>query len=110
MRAFDDAMTNSDFSYISDYLKPGSSIYKAQEEYVKKDFTEQLKTYEISSTDYSSNTECIITTRETYYVQATGEPLDLLTQECKYKLIYENSEWKMTDFADSVKVLSRIKQ
>lgn len=111
MKAFDNAMTESNFSYISDYLKAGSPIYKTQKKYVEKDISEQLESYEIVNTKYSKNKkQCVVTTRETYYVQKTGEPLNLMTQQCKYKLVLDHGEWKMTDFADSVKVLSRIKQ
>lgn len=110
MRAFDDAMTESDFSYIEDYLKEDSSIYKGQKDYVKKNISEQLDSYEIADTKYTDSKHCVITTRETYYVKKDGEALNLLTQQCKYKLACINGEWKMTDFADKVKVLSRIKQ
>lgn len=110
MRSFDDAMTESDFSYIADYLKKDSNIYKTQKKYVKKDFTEQLESYEISDIKYKDSNHCVITTRETYYVQKEGEALNLLTQQCKYKLTCVNGEWKMTDFAGNVKVLSKIKR
>lgn len=109
MRNFDDAMTNSDFSYISDYLKEDSNIYRTQSTYVNKEIEEQLDSYEISDVKYTDSDHCVITTRETYYVQKEGEALNLMTQQCKYKLVYENNEWKMTDFAGKVKVLSRIK-
>ena len=110
MKAFDDAMTHSDFSYISNYLKPGSNIYKTQEKYVTKDFEELLDSYEIVDVTYNNSSECIVTTRETYFVQASGKPLQLLTQQCQYIVVADGNSWKMTDFASSVKVLSRIKQ
>lgn len=111
MKNYADAMTESDFSYIEDYLKPGSNIYKTQKKYVEeKDFSLQLDSYEIADTNYKDSKHCVITTRETYYVQKTGEPLNLMTQQCKYKVAYVNGEWKMTDFDGNVKVLSRIKQ
>ena len=46
MRGFDDAMTYSDFSYISNYLKVDSPIYNEQIEYVKRNITELLDTYD----------------------------------------------------------------
>lgn len=110
MRAFDDAMTDSDFSDISGYLKPGSSIYETQEKYVMKSISEMLDSYEIVSVEYESSDACVVTTRETYYVQKEDLPLELLTQQCKYRVVQENGIWQMTDFADSVEVLSRVKQ
>ena len=110
MKAFDDAMTNSDFSAISGFLKPESSIYQTQQQYVLKDISEMLDSYEIVSVDYDTNDSCVVTTRENYYVQKPGVPLELLTQQCRYRVIRENGAWKMTDFADSVQVLSRVKQ
>lgn len=50
----------------------------------------------------------MVTTRETYYVQVEDKPLELLTQQCKYQVVYENNRWYMTDFADKVDVLSRV--
>ena len=52
---------------------------------------------------------CVISTRETYYVQVSGEALQLMTQECKYSLVKENGNWFMTSFVD-INVVSRIKQ
>jgi len=51
-----------------------------------------------------------VETRETYYVQAENTPLVLLTQNCKYVVVYENGEWQIKDFAESVNVLSSIRQ
>jgi Mg-chelatase subunit ChlD len=110
MRAWDDAITNTDMSYISGFLKPGSRIYSIQEDFIKNDYTETLDSYEIVSVDYSSSTECIVTTRETYYVQTPDEPLSLITQQCKYNVVYENNVWLMTDFAENVKQLSKVNQ
>ncbi len=110
LRAFDDAMTYSDFSLIAPYLKEGSGIYTTQEKYVQKNITEQLDSYEIVSVNYSDAENCVVTTRETFYVQSAGNPLRLLTQECKYNVTLDEGTWRMTDFADKVKVLSKINQ
>ena len=110
MRAFDDAMTNADFSAISGYLKPGSNIYQTQQQYVLKHISEMLDSYEIVSVDYDTSDSCVVTTRENYYVQKPEVPLELVTQQCKYRVVRENGIWKMTDFADDVQVLSRLKQ
>lgn len=108
LKGFDDAMTEQDFSYISDYLKTDSNIYNSQKEYVKKGFSEKLDSYEIVSVDYMDEENCVVTTRETFYVQKPGEPLQLMTQQCQYKLEKGSDGWKMSDFAGAVNVLSRI--
>ena len=95
MKAFDDAMTNSDFSAISGFLKPGSSIDQTQQQYVLKDISEMLDSYEIVSVDYDTNDSCVVTTRENYYVQKPGVPLELLTQQCRYRVVRENGAWKI---------------
>ena len=110
MRGFDDAMTYSDFSYISNYLKVDSPIYNEQIEYVKRNITELLDTYEIVSIVYNGSDECAITTRETYYVQKAGEPLELMTQQCTYRVIRENGSWKMTEFIGDIDIISRVNQ
>lgn len=108
MKGFADAMTYSDFSYIEPYLLSGSKISDTQQGYVKKNIAESLDSYEIVDVTYLKKGQCHITTRETYYVQAEGEPLKLLTQQCKYNLIIHNNQWFLTDFVDSVKVLSNL--
>ena len=110
LKNFPDAVTNNDFSLISDCLKPGSAIYQEQEKYVQRDISERLDSYEITDVAYNGNNNCVVSTRETYYVQVAGKPLQLMTQECQYAL--ENAggtTWYMTDFVD-LKVVSRIKQ
>ena len=107
---FDDAMSNEDFSYIEDCLLPGSSIYDEQKEYVKQGIKEKLSSYEIVSVDYSDSENCVVTTRETFSVQIQGEPLFMMTQQCKYNVVKSGSDWKMSGFADQVEVLSKINQ
>lgn len=109
IKGFDDAITTSDFSYISGYMKPGSSIYQMQEKYIRQDVTENLDSYEIVDVSYVNTSECLVTTRETYYVQVKGSHLNLMTQQCVYRVVNENSQWQMTEFVD-IKVLSRINQ
>lgn len=110
LRGFADAVTESDFSYISDCLKPGSAIYKEQQSYVLRDIEEQLDSFEIVSVDYSGGHNCVVLARETYFVQVSGEPLQLMTQECQYALEESGGQWKMTAFVGKVRVLSRIRQ
>lgn len=109
LKNFPDAVTKNDFSLISGYMKSGSAIYKEQEAYVKREITEQLDTYELTDVMYDGDRNCIVSTRETYYVQVEGAPLQLMTQECKYALEKTGDQWEMTDFVD-LNVVSRIKQ
>ena len=109
LKNFDDAVNHSDFSLISNCLQKGSPIYTEQEKYVQRDISEQLDSYELTDVSYSDENNCVISTRETYYVQVSGEALQLMTQECKYSLVKENGNWFMTSFAD-INVVSRIKQ
>ena len=110
IKNFMQAMTKGDIHYVDDYLLAGSDIYKEQEKYVKQGINEKLDSYEIVSTDYLDKDSCVVTTRETIYVQIPGKPLQLMTQECKYQVTYTGGEWKMTAFADKVNVLNRINQ
>lgn len=109
LKNFPKAVTNSDFSLISGCLKSGSAIYTEQQKYVQNDIKEQLDSYEITAVDYSDNNNCVVSTRETYYVQVKGKALQLMTQACKYALVKDGNDWKMTAFVD-LKVVSRIKQ
>lgn len=109
LKNFPAAVTNSDFSLIADYMKAGSDIYNEQEKYVQRDITEQLDTYELTDVTYSDENNCVISTRETYYVQVEGKALQLMTQECQYALEKTGDKWEMTAFVD-LKVVSRIKQ
>ena len=109
LKNFPQAVTNSDFSLIADCMKQGSAIYTEQEKYVKRSIDETLDSYEIVDTQYNGDSSCVISTRETYYVQVQGKALQLMTQECKYALEKAGNDWKMTSFVD-LKVTSRIKQ
>lgn len=80
MRGFADAVTASDFSYIADYLKPGSMIYAEQQKYVQRDIKEQLDSFEIISVDHQDGDHCVVQTRETYFVQVEDDPLQLMIQ------------------------------
>ena len=110
MKAFDDAVTENNFSHIQPYLLSGSAIYTMQQKFVQQKIEELLDSYEIVSVDYTSNDQCIVTTRETYYVQTPNTPLHLLTQQCKYIVVRQNGQWFLKDFAEHVQVLSKINQ
>ena len=110
MKNFDDAMNHHDYSYIEKYIQAGSDIEREQRAYVQREFTEQLDAYEIVDTAYSDADNCIVTTRETYYVQAQDKPLQLMTQQCQYAVTKNADGWKMVAFAGEVEVLSKINQ
>ena len=102
------AITNKDFSKISNYLLQGSEIYNTQKEYVTKNIEEKLLSYEILDVNYTDSNNAIVSTRETYWVTQEGKLIEMLTQECKYKTTKSGNDWKLTDFADKVNVISRI--
>lgn len=110
IRAFDSAMTNGDFSLIAPYLKVGSDIYNSQQKYVTQGISEMLENYEIVDVTYKDSSHCVVTTRETFYVQSARTPLYMMTQQCKYNVENDGSGWKMTGFAENVQVLSKINQ
>lgn len=103
------AITNKDFSMISDYLLPGSNIYDTQKEYINKDIEEKLLSYEILSVDMQDENHAIVSTRETYWITSQGKLIQMLTQECKYKVETSNGNWQLTDFADQINVVNNIK-
>ena len=108
MVAFADAMTNQSYSYIEPYVLSGSSLESHQQNYVARGISEKIDSYEIENVEYADENNCVVTTRETYFVQKVNEPLALLTQRCKYQVVKTGSAWQMVDFADKVEVLSRI--
>lgn len=110
IKGFALAMTEGDFSYISDYLKPGSEIYKSQKKYIEKDISESLESYEIEDVDYKDEKHCVVTTRETVSVQKWDQPSKLVTQRCKYAVVCTGGKWMMTKFADSIKIISETEE
>lgn len=102
------AITNKDFSKISSYLLDGSNIYNTQKEYVKKNLEEKLLSYEILDVKNTDSNNAIVSTRETYWVTQNGKLIEMLTQECKYKVTKSGNSWKLTDFDGMVNVVSRI--
>lgn len=108
MVAFADAMTNQSYSYIEPYILSGSALESEQKNYVVRGISEVIDSYEIENVEYTDASNCIVTTRETYFVQKTNSPLALLTQRCKYNVVKYGNDWKMTGFAGKVEVLSRI--
>lgn len=108
MVAFADAMTNQSYSYIAPYILSGSALEAEQTKYVTRGISENIDSYEIENVEYTDNNNCVVTTRETYFVQKPGKPLSLLTQRCKYSVVKSRNDWKMTGFVDKIEVLSRI--
>ena len=109
LKNFPVAITNKDFSKISNYLLQGSNIYNTQKSYVLKNFEEKLLSYEILDVINQDENNAIVSTRESYWVMQNGRMIEMLTQECKYQVTKSNGDWKMTDFVGKVNVISRIK-
>lgn len=108
MVAFADAMTNQDYSCIAPYILSGSALETEQKKYVARGISEIIDSYEIENVEYTDTNNCVVTTRETYFVQKANAPLALLTQRCKYNVVKSGNDWKMTSFAGKVEVLSKI--
>ncbi len=104
------AMNNSDYSYIQPYILSGSSVEKQLKPYVLKDYQEQLLHVEINDKKYNaSGNTCIVTTTETYEIQNNKEPLHMRVIQGKYEVQRQsNGEWKIVNFADKFKVISKI--
>ena len=81
---------------------------KTQKKYVKKGISEGAGTFEIVNVDYKNSKSCVVTTRESYYVQKSGKPLSLLTQQCKYKVKKSGGSWKIEDFEGRVTPIKKI--
>lgn len=109
LKNFAEAVTNSDFSKISGYMKSGGPLYKEQEKYVLRDISEQLDSYELTKVKYSGKNKCKISTRETYDVQVAGKPLQLMTQKCTYVLEKNGGNWEIVSMSD-LDVIYRINQ
>lgn len=90
------AMTERNFSYIEDYLEPGSQIYNDQEKYVERGIDESLNFCEIESVNYKDTEHCEVTTYEEIYVKKTDKPEKLVTQRCKYDVVLTGGEWKIS--------------
>ncbi len=103
-------MNNSDYSYIEPYILSGSSVEKQLKPYVLKDYQEQLLHVEINNKDYdASGNTCIVTTTETYEIQNNKEPLHMRVIQGKYEVQRQSKgEWKIVNFADKFKVISKI--
>ena len=104
------AINNHDYSYISDYIIPESSIEHQVKPYVlKKDIKEKLLSFEILDKNFKDENTCIVSVRETYEIQNYQEPLHMRTLEGKLKVKKdENGKWKLDDFAAKYKIISKI--
>ena len=110
IKAFDGAVTDSDFSKISPYLLQGSPIYDMQQKFVQRTISERLDSFEIVKVEYQDQDRCVVTTRETFFVQTSKDPLYLMTQECRYVVVNSGGQWFLQDFAEAVHVLNKINQ
>ena len=110
IKFYAEARTNSSMSPIAPYILYDSNFYREQKRFIENNPAGlTLESYEIVSTDYRSSDECVVTTRETYYVQGRTT-LQLVVQQCKYVVGNYGGEWLITDFAENVKVLQKINQ
>lgn len=109
LKNFAEAVTNSDLSKISKYMKSGGPLYKEQEKYVQRSISEQLDSYELTAVKYSGKNKCKISTRETYDVQVAGKPLQLMTQKGGYILEKNGGKWEIVSMPD-LDVIYRINQ
>ncbi len=110
IKSFAEARTNSSMSPIAPYILYDSNFYREQKRFIENNPAGlTLESYEIVSTDYRSSDECVVTTRETYYVQGRTT-LQLVVQQCKYVVGNYGGEWLITDFDENVKVLQKINQ
>ncbi len=107
---FDLAMNTKSVEPIAEYMRYNSPIYKSQSTYVKREniISIHLDSYEIIDVDMLNDATCIITTRESYYVQLKGKPREFMTEESKFRLEKTAGKWEMTEWADEVKVLNRV--
>lgn len=108
--AYADARTYSDINIVAPYVEHGSTFYNEQKSFIEKNPANlSLEEYEIVSADYQDEKNCIVSTRETYYVQGKTKT-QLVTQACKYVVEKIGNEWLITDYAENVKVLNKIDQ
>lgn len=103
------AINNHDYSYVESYIAPGGSVEKEVKPYVMKNIQEKLLSYEIIKKESIDPDTYIVTTRETYEVQNHDEPLHMRVLEGKYEVKKQSDgKWKILNFADLYKVLSKI--
>lgn len=103
------AINNHDYSYIEDYIIPGSSIEGQVKPYIMKDIKETLLSFEILEKNFQDDNTCIVNVRETYEIQNRKEPLHMRTLEGKLQVKKDaNGKWKLDDFAAKYKIVSKI--
>ena len=110
IKCFADARTYSDINLIAPYLLYNSNFYKNQKKFIENSPAGlRLESFEILSVDYNNSSDCVVTTRESYYVQGKTT-LQLVVQQCKYCVGEYAGEWLIYDFAENVKVLQIVDQ
>ena len=103
------AINNHDYSYIEEYIIPGSSIEGQVKPYIMKDIKEKLLSFEILEKNFKDENTCIVNVRETYEIQNYKEPLHMRALEGKLKVKKDSSgKWKLDDFAAKYKIISKI--
>ncbi len=105
------AINNHDYAYIVDYIAPGGDIERQVKPYIQKNIKEQLLSYEITQKEFIDANTCIVTTLETYIIQNQEEPLHARVLLGKYKAVLQSDgKWRLMDFADTYKILSKTAQ
>lgn len=109
LKNYINAMNKHDYSYIESYVVPGGSVEKEVKPYIMKDIQEKLLSHEIINKEFKDSNTCIVTTRETYEVQNHNEPLHMRVLEGKYEVKKQSDgKWKILNFADLYKIVSKI--
>ncbi|MCI5623230.1 MULTISPECIES: vWA domain-containing protein [Anaerostipes] len=110
LNAFIKAINEHNFSYIEKYMVKDGPVYKENKEYIKKDITEELLSYNFLKVSYPSKNTCIIHMQETYKIQNQKEPLHMRTIDSYYKLMKNsNGEWQVHSYPKDMTVVKKIK-
>lgn len=110
LNAFIKAINEHNFSYIEKYMVKNGPVYKENKEYIKKDITEELLSYNFLKVSYPSKNTCIIHMQETYKIQNQKEPLHMRTIDSYYKLKKKsNGEWQVHSYPKEMTVVKKIK-
>ncbi len=85
-----------------------STVEKYLRGYESASTNQQLDSFDITKADYRGN-KCTVETLETYYMQAEGKTLELVTQRCEYELEQAGDSWVIKSTSKPV-IVSKINQ
>ena len=109
---YPDAITEQNYTYISDYIKSGSSMEKEQSSYIQnKEVDEKMISYNIKNVKYSSSKKCVVTTEERYQINYYDDNFTSkdMTQTCKYNVEKVDGQWLITGYAGDIKAVTNSK-